>query len=177
MADSTIPRHKGARNDLTAGYVRSLLNYNPKTGVLRWRVVKAPQIPVGSVAGSTSTKGYRDVMIDGRSYRAHRLIWLIVTGEWPTDQIDHANKEFGDNRWKNLREADNSQNCCNRGISIRNVSGLKGAHLYRDGTRWVARIKHQQKEHHIGIFKTARAAHNAYLAAAKRLHGDFMRKS
>jgi hypothetical protein len=48
--------------------------------------------------------------IDGKQQRVHRLIWLYMTGEWPKDQIDHINNVKHDNRWKNLREADNQLN-------------------------------------------------------------------
>lgn len=37
-----------------------------------------------------------------------------MTGEWPKDQIDHINRKRSDDRWINLREANQSQNSYNR---------------------------------------------------------------
>ena len=72
-------------NELKSEYVRSLLDYDPETGILRWKTsVGGPQgarIQAGSIAGSKSTReGYLVIGIDGKTYRAHRLAWLIFTG-------------------------------------------------------------------------------------------------
>ena len=56
------------------------------------------------MAGSVHSTGYVRIGIDGRKYTSHRLAWLYVHGVWPSDQIDHINRNRSDNRIANLRE-------------------------------------------------------------------------
>ena len=88
------------RDDLTAETLRQILHYNPDTGVFTW-IRKPRYAGSGEQAGSYSTKGYRRVKIGVTSYRAHRLAWFYMTGQWPVDQIDHINGIPDDNRFSN----------------------------------------------------------------------------
>ena len=49
-------------------------------------------------------------MIYDKPYRAHRVIWALVHGEWPEGQIDHINGVRDDNRLENLRVVTNQDN-------------------------------------------------------------------
>lgn len=102
----------------------------------------------------------------------HRLAWLYVHGEWPTEQIDHINQNPVDNRIANLRPADKSQN-------VQNIDAAYGSSGYRgvsfdsrcgDGNSWRARIMVDGKSHSLGYYATAEEAHDAYLAAKRELH-------
>ena len=51
--------------------------------------------------------------INGKMYRAHRVIWLWMTGKWPENDIDHEDRDATNNRWNNLGDktkADNNRN-------------------------------------------------------------------
>jgi hypothetical protein len=127
------------RHDLTATYVRELLHYNPDTGDLRWRATKSGRR--SSSAGSTGEWGNggkrrRTVVIDYHVYKAHRLIWLWMTGEWPTGQIDHINRDALDNRWVNLRDTTAVGNARNRSMNRNNTSGENGIHWDKTQKRW-----------------------------------------
>ncbi|MCK9994454.1 MAG: hypothetical protein Dbin4_02974, partial [Alphaproteobacteria bacterium] len=96
--------------ELTQSRLKELLHYDPDTGVFTRRVQTSSNARVGDVAGCLHPEGYRHIQIDGKRYAAHRLAWLYMTGEWPTNQLDHLNGVRDDNRWGNLREATHGQN-------------------------------------------------------------------
>ena len=56
-------------------------------GVLRWRVPTSRNRQPGDKAGTVSNDGYRAVKFKGRDYRAHRLAWFMVKGEWPSGDL------------------------------------------------------------------------------------------
>src|SRR4029077_7784972 len=85
-------------DDLNQNLVKALFSYDPEEGLLRWRNPSGRygRIPAGSIAGgTTNAEGYRYVSINGTIYRASRLIWLYMTGEWPKSQIDHKDRDTG----------------------------------------------------------------------------------
>jgi HNH endonuclease len=90
---------------LTANRLRKLLNYDPATGVFRWRVGRQHRVNVGDVAGCiVRPKGHRMIGVDGKRYLANRLAWLYMTGKWPKLEINYLNRNASDTRWANLRE-------------------------------------------------------------------------
>lgn len=97
---------------ITAEQAREVFLYDPTTGRLTYRV-DTPSYTAGTDAGAAYGDGYVKVGIYGRSYPVHRLIWLIVTGEWPVHVIDHINRVRGDNRWENLRDVTAQENARN----------------------------------------------------------------
>jgi len=161
------------KNDLTAERLRELLHYDPETGLFVWKVRTSNRTKVGKVAGSLhEPTGYTFISIDRRTYKAHRLAWLHVTGHWPAEWIDHINGNRADNRMSNLREANASLNQQNLRSARGNTdSGLLG--VYRNDKKnkpWRACINVAGKWRQIGNFKTPHEAHEAYLAAKRRLH-------
>ena len=150
----------------------ALFRYDPLTGDLFWNAPR-PRIRVGQKAGYLNRKGYVNLEIYGKHCAAHRLIWLYVTGSMPTKQIDHINGDKSDNRFQNLRLADNGQNRANSKST--NKHGLKGL-LHRPWLKknpWQAQIRHNKKQIYLGCFPTKEEAHEAYCKAAKDLHGEF----
>lgn len=169
MPDTTLLVRRQKRARITSDRLREVLHYDSATGVFRWRVALAQRTRVGDVVGTRSTKGYLDIQVDGISYRAHRLAWLYIFGEWPSDQIDHRNTVRDDNRISNLRDATNAENAQNRHRASRdNRAGALG--VTRSGRRWTASITVRGARHHLGSFDTPEAASAAYLAAKAELH-------
>lgn len=157
---------------ITDSRLRELLDYDPETGVFRWRVAAGKAL-AGLIAGSINAKGYRRITLDGRTYRAHRLAWRYMHGMWPTNQIDHINRVRDDNRLVNLRSATDQQNKANARRRNYNKSGFKGVYLDRRTQQWRAQTALSGKNIHIGYFPTAEAAHSAYVAKTKELFGEF----
>jgi len=87
--------------------------------------------------------------------------------------VDHINGNSLDNRRQNLRLATRAQNMQNAGANSRNTSGYKGVHWLAAASKWQARIRHNGKRIHLGVFDTAEQADEAYRNAADSLHGEF----
>lgn len=158
---------------VTAERLRELLFYDPDAGTFTWRVARGGRATVGSLAGAISKRGYKSIFIDYKQFRSHRLAWLYVYGKWPDGEIDHINGNPSDNRIRNLRVSDRTNQCRNAKTKSTNLIGLKG--VTAAGDRFRARIRVNYRLINIGRFNTAEEAHAAYVREAKRLFGEFAR--
>lgn len=77
------------------------------------------------------------------------------------------NRNTLDNRKCNLRKVTFQQNSYNTKIFKNNTSGYKG--VYRNGKKWIAKIRYNNKLIHIGSFATKEKAYNARLNKEKEL--------
>ncbi|MCC0067103.1 MAG: HNH endonuclease [Rhodovulum sp.] len=146
------------------------MEYDPETGVFRWRVNRQ-WVKAGAAAGTKHNRGYWAITVDGRSYGAHRLAFLYMIGEWPKGQIDHCDRDRRNNRWGNLRPASHSQNCSNRSVFASSGTGIKG--VRRRGNKFCAQIRRNGQTEYLGTFVTAAEAAVAFNRAARELHGAF----
>jgi len=150
---------------IPAEAVRLLLDYEPVTGLLRW--VSSHRF-AGKKAGSLDRKGYRFVKVAYVDCKAHRLAWLLMTGEHPRGEIDHINGNRDDNRWSNLRDVDAAINRQNRRVALGEIGLLGVSRCGRDTFR--ATIKKDGTFFHLGTFTTPEGAHAAYMDAKRRMH-------
>ena len=102
---------------ITQSELKMWLTYYPDTGKFIWNVSGGPSFnrPTEGTEAGTITRGRRVIRILGRGHFASRLAWLYMTGESPTMDIDHINRDKSDDRWCNLRHVNHSQNCMNKG--------------------------------------------------------------
>lgn len=147
-----------------------LLDYDPTTGVFTRKVTLSNKNKIGDVAGNLN-RGYIELSVDGRVYRAHRLAWFYVHGVWPNDGLDHKDLDKKNNAIGNLREATQSQNGVNNGVRKNNTLGVKG--VSKHGDRFKASVMVKRKRLHIGIFDTAHEAARAYDNSAIQHFGEF----
>lgn len=101
------------------------------------------------------------------------LIYMhcIISGVDGDGIGDHKDRDKFNNRRDNLRFANDSQNCTNRGLASNNTSGYKGVGLR--GNRWSATIFLNGKNVHLGFYATKEEAAKVYDRAALKHWGDF----
>lgn len=151
-----------------------LFSYDPESGSLRWKVSRS-QRRAGDVAGSLKKEGYWTVGIHEKVYKAHRVIWKMVTGADPVEQIDHIDLNRSNNRWSNLREATGCQNMQNRRLHSNSTSGVKGVSYNKQESKWDAYIMANKKFILLGRFTSQEQAANIVASARSELHGEFAR--
>lgn len=152
-------------------YLLSLFSYNKRTGELRWRVAKSRRVHPGDLIDGQDGSGHIQVIVDGVTYHAHRIIWKMVTGRDPKCQIDHDNRVPNDNCWRNLREANLSQQKMNGNLYKNNKSGERG--VYGKPGSWVVYIRKNWKLIRVGRYTEFEDARRARRTAAKQLFGEF----
>jgi len=74
--------------------------------------------------GRINSSGYYTIVFERNRgnyicIKNHHLIWFLNTGEWPSNEIDHINRDKLDNRIENLRLA-------NRMINMNNIEKTPG---------------------------------------------------
>lgn len=155
--------------------VLSLLDYDNGSGLFTWKTKQGNRrwntSCAGKIAGRTDSKGYLQISVNNRQYLAHRLVWLVIYGEWPKKNIDHVNGDKKDNRVENLREVTQAVNAQNlRAARSDNIAGRLGVSLYKRTGKFVARIMLNGKSICIGVFDSSDAAHEAYIRAKRSIH-------
>ncbi|MCP4408796.1 MAG: HNH endonuclease [Gammaproteobacteria bacterium] len=156
---------------LSVDRARQLLKYDKATGALYWRV-KGRGTGIGKRAGAVCGN-YRQICVDGVNLKEHRLIWFIVTGDWPECLVDHRDGDGLNNAWDNLRQATYAENAMNRRPGKRNRSGHTGVFWNRHRERWSAEICRDGRNYRIGCFETKGAAIKARCDAARHHFGSF----
>lgn len=155
----------------TREFLHSLFDYDPETGVVRWKVKPCRRICAGDIVNGPTRAGYLRARFAGQYLYVHRLVWFLMTGTIPPT-VDHRNGSPADNRWSNLRAATMTQNMRNRRAPANNTTGFKGVVRHRGG-RYRAQIGHSANCFHLGLFANVEQAALAYNNAAWAQFGDF----
>lgn len=171
ICDSINPSADRLHTRPTLQEVTDRLSYNELTGIFIWKYSPNGRVPRDSIAGFRTRKGHICIIIKRKQYQAHHLAWLFMTGKWPDKQVDHIDRNPGNNIWKNLREATNGQNRANSKSST--VSGIKGVYKNARGSRWFSVIRVNKILIRLGSFSNPEEAAKAYRTAAIKYHGEF----
>mgnify|MGYP003654826110 CR=1 FL=1 len=161
---------------------KSLFEYVPEIGDLTWRV-QTKLTPKGKRAGTVSAQklgkytSYINVSVFGDRYKAHRVIWLLQTGEWPKKYIDHIDGNGLNNKWSNLRVATPSQNLMNQKVRSDSTSGVKGVSYDKKRKMWYVYIDVNNKRKHLGRYDTKEEAAAIRASAEKIYQGEFARNA
>ena len=143
-------------------YLKERLSYDPATGVFTWNRYENRTNAwnarfAGKEAGNVYCRkdGYRtaQIGIDYKLYLTARLVWLYVTGGWPSKDLDHIDHDSTNNRFANLREVTDAENMQNKPKYRCNKSGTTGVFWHERDQRWLAYIRAGGKKIHGGYFK------------------------
>lgn len=131
----------------------------------------------GDPAGTLTPTGYWQISINKLHYRAHRVIYYMLTGINPGNQIvDHPNRDRSDNK-QELRLVDKSRNNMNAHKRQGTSSKYKGVCRInrREGSwvRWVAHITTNGITKNLGYFEDEKEAAQAYDRAAIEMFGRY----
>lgn len=118
----------------------------------------------GRPCSSVDRHGYVYACINNKVARAHRIIYAMSTGAWPTQDIDHIDGCRTNNKFSNLRQATHSVNMQNKKncLGIRQANGKFRAYLKVNG-----------RQVSLGRFNTAEEAKAAYLDGKKKHHQGY----
>lgn len=141
---------------LTQELLKKTLDYDPATGIFRWLpregLPRWNSANAGNVALSTpSSLGYKKGTLFRKTVLAHRIAWIMMTGEQP-DEIDHINGCKTDNSFANLRNVTRQTNMRNIAINSRNKSGKMGVIWHKNNKKWQADITINNKAVFLGQF-------------------------
>jgi len=138
--------------ELSLATARKYLKYYHTSGRLVWKISNSNSVKAGQEAGCLPPTGYRQIKIEGKLYKAHRVCWLLYHGRMPSGQIDHINGDPSDNRIKNLRVVSNAENGKNQKRHCKNTSGCTGVYWYKASSKWQAEIMVDGRHIHLGYF-------------------------
>lgn len=146
--------------------LREHIRYDPDTGHFFWRTSGSGRYP-------GKQTGQKTLRIDGVVYTAGRAAFALGHGRWPSDQVDHRNRDNRDQRLCNLREATSSQNLANRAGWTKR-SRLKGAYPVTTCPGvWQALAFSEGKTQYLGRFRSEQEAHAAYTTFIQKRFGSF----
>ena len=127
-------------------------------------------------------QGYKQINLckNGKQkfFLIHRLVGIAFLENPDNKQkVDHIDNNPSNNNVKNLRWATSSDNGCNRGRTKNNKSGFKGVSFHKQSKKYQAMININDKNKHLGLFKSAEEASKVYEAKAREIHGEFYYKN
>jgi hypothetical protein len=90
------------RTHLSQRTLKTLMHYDPETGVFTWLVTKARSARAGDEAGTLRKDRHITIAIRGTHYTAQRLAWLYMRGEFPEGRLTFKDGNPTNTRWKNI---------------------------------------------------------------------------
>lgn len=155
--------------------LQDLFKFDPISGQLFWNHVpwETPHWNAqnaGNRAGTINADGYIRIAYREHRLMAHRVVFYLCTGvDDPSKEVDHVNGVRHDNRFENLRQVTQAENCSNNG-GTRGRKLPVGVSLLRG--RFMATIRRDRKNYYLGYFDTEEEASAAYQSKKRDLDGD-----
>lgn len=150
---------KELASGLTQAMILRALKYDPETGDFTWlELLPNSRRQIGQKAGRRHWTGYIYIKLGGVEFAAHRLAWIMMTGDWPEHDLDHIDRNRANNRWANLRAATRRQNLMNTPVREGNKTGVKGVWPGPVKGVWFASINAEVNKPTVMKFASRKAA-------------------
>lgn len=127
-------------NLITYEEASEMYEYDPDYGLIRTKENGK------YLQGSARKDGAIGLSVKGRTILAHRLAWLLSTGDWPDGIISHINGDKTDNRFENLKLVPLYSD-------IRAVKEIAGVSFVKKTKRWKAVIHYKGIQHYLGEYE------------------------
>jgi len=122
-------------------------------GYLYWKIKPSVSISIGDKAGTKKgAKGYERVMYKKSTYLIHRVVWVWHGNALDENlEIDHINRDRGDNRIENLRQITKVKNLENQKCNM-----VCYCPSVKSKNKWKAYTKQTStnKQTHLGYYET-----------------------
>ncbi len=154
--------------------VSSYFAYDPNSpsGLIRIKS-DSPNAKLG-VTGHLSAQGYYRVTHHGKSYAAHRIIYVLCFGPITiNDIVDHKDNNKLNNKKDNLRLVTNAENQHNS-ITNKNPFGIKGLSKHPASNKWTGKISAYGQRYSFHSLDRAEVE-QWLITKRKELHGDYSR--
>lgn len=163
--------------ELTQETLIKLITYDKETGIFTWKPRPIKMFKPGKYqlnacntwnsrfankeAGYiwTPKKGKTSYMIikvtlngKKKDYKAHRLVFLYLEGEFPPESVDHIDGSGLNNKKNNLRKVSHQENMKNKPMRSDNTSGCVGVTWSKNHQKWRACINTNGKQINGGCF-------------------------
>lgn len=114
-----------------------------------------------------SGSGYLHGALFDNKICAHRIVFALYNGAWPSRTIDHVNGVRTDNRPENLRDVSHIENMRNQPVSRASTTGFTGVSFDTERKSYEAYITINGKKKTLGRFDSASDAVAARAEANK----------
>jgi hypothetical protein len=150
---------------ITQTYLRERLDYDPETGIFRWKAWSGARPNwnakhAGKVAGWVQDYGRIKIRLNGREEMAHRLAWIYMHGHLDRHiLVDHEDRNPSNNKISNLRLATHSENNENREFKL-SACGERYIRWLEKKKRFIVSIHTSSmiKRVSVGYYKTLQEA-------------------
>jgi hypothetical protein len=172
---------------MNVDYLRECFDYDAGAGHLVWRQRPRAHFKngagwhnfnnqcAGKIAGARRSNGRVEITLDGRTYKAARVIWAVYYGVSKFGIVDHIDGNPGNDKIENLRLATPAQNSRNRAHTAANSSGVRGVTWHTPSKKWWVRVTLDGRTRSFGLYKSLEQAVEVARVAKQRLFGDFAR--
>lgn len=147
--------------DISHERLLEALDYDPATGIFRWKFRPSNRIYVGDRAGAVNSLGYRFLTLDGQKLQASRLAWFYVHKRWPSGDIKPRNGNTDDCSIDNLRDVSRLESARERTALSTNTTGFRGVSPAPKGG-FKASVTANYHQIMLGVFPTKEEASARY---------------